>query len=237
MQLIIEVWRLSIFYTTGWITSARQCEWKFGRASGKQSWASGILYKPYKRLPSSGENQKFFSFPACTIPTTDTPYITWENKIWDVFCHDDVIKWKHFPRNWPLCGEFTGPGEFPSQRPVTRSLMFTLICVWINGCVNNLEAGDLRRYCTHYGVTVMVNTNFDLGNAWVTAVLYSIITYIYVITAPDCISILIQYALHFIPTIIGWVNTIRPEQNSCHITDNILKCISYIYDNTKALGF
>ena len=22
--------------------------------------------------------------------------------------HDDVIKWKHFPRLWPLCGEFTG---------------------------------------------------------------------------------------------------------------------------------
>ena len=21
----------------------------------------------------------------------------------------------------PLCGEFTGPGEFPAQRPVTRS--------------------------------------------------------------------------------------------------------------------
>ena len=35
--------------------------------------------------------------------------------------HDDVIKWKHFLRNWPLCGEFTGPGEFPAQRPVTRS--------------------------------------------------------------------------------------------------------------------
>ena len=35
--------------------------------------------------------------------------------------HDDVIKWKTFPRNWPLCGEFTGPGEFPTQRPVTRS--------------------------------------------------------------------------------------------------------------------
>ena len=35
------------------------------------------------------------------------------------------------------------------------ALMFTLICVWINGCVNNREAGDLRRYCAHYGVTVM----------------------------------------------------------------------------------
>ena len=35
--------------------------------------------------------------------------------------HDDIIKWKHFPHNCPLCGEFTGPGEFPTQRPVTRS--------------------------------------------------------------------------------------------------------------------
>ena len=30
--------------------------------------------------------------------------------------HDDVIKWKLFPRYWPF-----GPGEFPAQRPVTRS--------------------------------------------------------------------------------------------------------------------
>ena len=29
--------------------------------------------------------------------------------------HDDVIKWKQFPRYWPFFG------EFPSQRPVTRS--------------------------------------------------------------------------------------------------------------------
>ena len=49
----------------GWETSARQCEWKFGWASGKQAWASGILYRLYKRLPSSGECQKIFSFPAC----------------------------------------------------------------------------------------------------------------------------------------------------------------------------
>ena len=42
--------------------------------------------------------------------------------IFDIYIfHDDVIKWKHFPRNWPLCGEFTGPGEFPTQRPVARS--------------------------------------------------------------------------------------------------------------------
>ena len=43
-------------------------------------------------------------------------------------------------------------GKFPSQRPVTRSLMFSFICVWINAWVNNREAGDLRRQRVHYDV-------------------------------------------------------------------------------------
>ena len=46
-------------------------------------------------------------------------------------------------------------GEFPTQRPVTGALMFSLICVWIIGWVNNREAGDLRRYRAHYDVSVM----------------------------------------------------------------------------------
>ena len=38
--------------------------------------------------------------------------------------HDDVIKWKHFPRYWPFVRgihRYPVPGEFPTQRPVTRS--------------------------------------------------------------------------------------------------------------------
>ena len=35
--------------------------------------------------------------------------------------------------------------EFPAQRPVTRSFMFSLICARINDWVNNCEAGDLMR--------------------------------------------------------------------------------------------
>ena len=35
------------------------------------------------------------------------------------------------------------------------ALMFSLICVWINGWVNNREADDLRRYRAHYDVSVM----------------------------------------------------------------------------------
>ena len=55
----------------------------------------------------------------------------------------------------PLCGEFTGPGEFPTQRPVTQSFDVSLICVWINGWVNNREAGNLRCLRSHYDVNVM----------------------------------------------------------------------------------
>ena len=56
----------------------------------------------------------------------------------------------------PLCGEFTGPGEFPTQRPVTRSLGVSLICAWMKDWVNNREAGDLGRHRGHYDVTVMM---------------------------------------------------------------------------------
>ena len=38
--------------------------------------------------------------------------------------HDDVIKWKHFPRYWPFVREIHRspvPGKFPAQRPVTQS--------------------------------------------------------------------------------------------------------------------
>ena len=55
-------------------------------------------------------------------------------------------------------GNSTVSGEFPAQRPVTRSfdVFFDLrLNKWINGWVNNREAGDLRRDRIHYDVTVM----------------------------------------------------------------------------------
>ena len=41
--------------------------------------------------------------------------------------------------------------------------MFSLICVWINGWINNREAGDLRRYRAHSDVIVM-NTIWPQGD-------------------------------------------------------------------------
>ena len=36
------------------------------------------------------------------------------------FIHDDVIKWKHFPRYWECVGNSPVTVVFPTQRPVTQ---------------------------------------------------------------------------------------------------------------------
>ena len=37
----------------------------------------------------------------------------------------------------------------------SKALMFSLICAWINGLVNNRDAGDLRCHGAHYDIIVM----------------------------------------------------------------------------------
>ena len=60
---------------------------------------------------------------------------------------DDVIKWKHFPRYWPFVrGIHRSQVNSPHKGQWRGSLMFSLICTWINGWVNHREAGDLRRH-------------------------------------------------------------------------------------------
>ena len=55
--------------------------------------------------------------------------------------HDDVIKWKPFPRYWPFVrGIHRSPLNSPHKGQWRGALMFSLICVSINGWVNNGEA-------------------------------------------------------------------------------------------------
>ena len=75
-----------------------------------------------------------------------------------VCMHDDVIKWKYFPRYWPFVRWIhRSPVISPHKGQWRGALIFSLIYVWINGWVNNREAGDLRRYRAHYDVIVMVH--------------------------------------------------------------------------------
>ena len=76
--------------------------------------------------------------------------------------HDDVIKWKHFPRYWPFVrGVNRSPMDSPHKGQRRGALIFSLLCVWTNGRANNGDAGDLRRHCAHYEVTVMLGVQLS----------------------------------------------------------------------------
>ena len=47
------------------------------------------------------------------------------------------------------------PVNSPPKGQWLGALMFSLLCAWINGLVNNGETGDLRCHRAHYVVTVM----------------------------------------------------------------------------------
>ena len=99
----------------------------------------------------SDENAECFSYIAAAMATSKSSLgVVRVN-------HDDVIKWKHFPRYWPFVrGIHRSPLNSPHKGQWRGPLMFSLICVWINRWVNNREAGDWRRHRAHYDVIVMM---------------------------------------------------------------------------------
>ena len=83
------------------------------------------------------------------------PLIKWTSFIVTV-AHDDVIKWKHFPRYWPFVrGIHRSPVNSPHKGQWRGALMLLWSAPWINGWVNNSDTGDLRRHRAHYDVIVM----------------------------------------------------------------------------------
>ena len=111
--------------------------------------------------------------------------MTWSFDVFfDLICawingevYDDVIKWKHFPCNWPFVrGIHRSPVNSLHKGQWHRALIFTLFCalnkrlskqsigwwfgtpsrsLWRHCNVNNQDAGDLRRHRVHYDATVM----------------------------------------------------------------------------------
>ena len=72
--------------------------------------------------------------------------------------HDDFIKWKIFPCNWPFVRGIHRSlvkVNSPHKGQWRAALIFSLICDWTYVWVNNRDAGDLRRHRAHYDVIVM----------------------------------------------------------------------------------
>ena len=77
----------------------------------------------------------------------------------DDWKHDDVIKWKHYPRYWSFVrGIHRSPVNSPDKGQWRGALVFSLICVWINAWVNNRKAGDLRRHRAHNDIIMYRTT-------------------------------------------------------------------------------
>ena len=79
--------------------------------------------------------------------------------------HDDAIKWKHVPRDWPFVhGIHWSPVNSPHKGQWCGALIFSLICAWISDWVNNREACYLRRRRAHYNVTVTTTWQHGYGS-------------------------------------------------------------------------
>ena len=80
-----------------------------------------------------------------------------------MLAHDIMMtssKWKHFPRCQPFVRGIHRSSVNSRHRGQWRGvLMFSSICAWINGWVNNHEAGDLRCHCVHYDIIVITITD------------------------------------------------------------------------------
>ena len=64
------------------------------------------------------------------------------------------------------------PVNPPHKGQWRGALMFYMICIWINGWVNNREAGDLKRHHAHYDVIVM-GTEFRSTHKYLQVCLHS----------------------------------------------------------------
>ena len=75
--------------------------------------------------------------------------------------HDDVIKWKHFSSCF-VCRMHRSPVNSPNKGQWRGTLVFSFICAWINGWLNNRGAGDFRRHRAHYDVILMKRNGIEV---------------------------------------------------------------------------
>ena len=118
-------------------------------------WTTWTLLSGVASL-ALGQLGQSYDFHSATEATLNEMYkcLTRVQENW--WYHDDLIKWKHFRRYWPFVrGIHRSSVNSPHKGQWRGALMISSICAWINGWVNNREAGDFRCHHAHYDATVM----------------------------------------------------------------------------------
>ena len=128
-----------------------------------------------------------------------------------------------FPRYWPFAREIHRPSvNFQHKGQWRGALMFSLICAWINGWVNNREAGGGRRHIAHHDVSVIKRKKVDLNyRHWSSEVSFST-SYIYSIAWHIC-GKQNNGKVEKIPQTIWWLQVFKKSRNitSCNIEESV----------------
>ena len=140
-------------------------------------------------------------FPSRTTYPPHRPFHDVSYCIW----HDDVIKWKHSPRYWPFVRGIQRSPADCSCKGQCGAFMFSLICVWTNGWVNNRDAGDLRRH------RAILPSLPKLWSHWTSRLLSFMIWYVLAWVA-DFLSTVSAIRLFPLPSSLTW-----PTQPVLHV--------------------
>ena len=108
-----EIWQVDC-------RTASQISRRYGylniQSRGFQTWWDLAIRRRIKRCAS-------FSLMPLFLIYTSTPWVFFQQ------AHDDVIKWKHFPRYWPFVrGIHRSPVNSPHKGQWRGDLVFSLIC-------------------------------------------------------------------------------------------------------------
>ena len=166
-----------------------------------QSSASQAFVREIHRGPVNSPHKwpvtrKKFPFDDVIMTTKSEPFA----------CHDDVIKWTHFPRYWPFVrGIYRSPVDSPHKGQWHGALMISLIAARRKNWSNNRDAGDLRHQRDHYDVTVMY---FGLHCTNLSSYCFiKVIRYRIYPNNPDCLTPLRHLLLTWINFKPTWIST------------------------------
>ena len=135
------------------------------------------------------------------------------------------------PRHWPLCGEFTGTGEFPAQRASNaENVSVFLYILYIYICsFTKVNFICIIKFCLSIRILIQIMKTGVVtkitGGATSNNVQLVFVNAYTVFGCPVILKKLVSYPFIYIIMAFG-VNTLRPRQNELHFAYDIFKCIS-----------